>query len=157
MAQILHGSATTRLLCRSGAVASRMMPCSIIPNQGSQYVSEQFQRLMADNGITCSMSRYGNVWDNAAMESFSSALKTERMARKTFPPVTNHAPPFDYVECFYNPVQRHSTLGYLSPPDFRAAAHAFGSIFDKSYQFPCNSQTLAPNEGRDLIQNPQYF
>ena len=45
-------------------------------DQGSQYTSEQFQRLMADNGVTCSMSRSGNVWDNAAMESFFSSLKT---------------------------------------------------------------------------------
>lgn len=41
-------------------------------DQGSQYTSEKFQRLMADNGVTCSMSRSGNVWDNAAMESFFS-------------------------------------------------------------------------------------
>ena len=52
-------------------------------DQGSQYTSEQFQRLMADNGVNCSMSRSGNVWDNAAMESFFSSLKTERTARKT--------------------------------------------------------------------------
>ncbi len=44
-------------------------------DQGSQYTSDQFQRLMADNGVTCSMSRSGNVWDNAAMESFFSSLK----------------------------------------------------------------------------------
>ena len=43
----------------------------IIPTGGSQYTSEQFQRLMADNGVDCSMSRSGNAWDNAAMESFS--------------------------------------------------------------------------------------
>lgn len=49
-------------------------------DQGSQYTSEQFQRLMADHGIVCSMSRSGNVWDNAAMESFFSSLKTERTA-----------------------------------------------------------------------------
>ena len=48
-------------------------------DQGSQYTSEQFQRLMADSGIVCSMSRSGNVWDNAAMESFFSSLKTERI------------------------------------------------------------------------------
>jgi transposase InsO family protein len=42
-----------------------------------QYTSEQFQRLIADNGVDCSMSRSGNVWDNAAMESFFSSLKTE--------------------------------------------------------------------------------
>ena len=53
-------------------------------DQGSQYTSEQFQRLMADSGIVCSMSRSGNVWDNAAMESFFSSLKTERTERKTY-------------------------------------------------------------------------
>ena len=53
-------------------------------DQGSQYTSEQFQRLMADHGITCSMSRSGNVWDNAAMESFFSSLKTERTVRKVY-------------------------------------------------------------------------
>jgi putative transposase len=51
-------------------------------DQGSQYTSEQFQRLMADNGVTCSMSLSGNVWDNAAMDSFFSSLKAERIARK---------------------------------------------------------------------------
>lgn len=53
-------------------------------HQGSQYTSEQFQRLMAGHGITRSMSRSGNVWDNAAMESFFSSLKTERTARKVY-------------------------------------------------------------------------
>jgi len=53
-------------------------------DQGSQYISEQFQRLLADNGITCSMSRVGNVWDNSAMESFFSSLKTERAAREVY-------------------------------------------------------------------------
>ena len=53
-------------------------------DRGSQYTSEQFQRLMADNGVVCSMSRSGNVWDNAAMESFFSSLKTERTGNKTY-------------------------------------------------------------------------
>jgi len=53
-------------------------------DQGCQYSSEQFQRLMADSGIVCIMSRSGNVWDNAAMESFFSSLKIERTARKTY-------------------------------------------------------------------------
>ena len=53
-------------------------------DRGSQYTSEQFQRLMADHGVVCSMSRSGNVWDNAAMESFFSSLKTERTARKMY-------------------------------------------------------------------------
>ena len=53
-------------------------------DRGSQYTSEQFQRLMAEHGVVCSMSRSGNVWDNAAMESFFSSLKTERTARKIY-------------------------------------------------------------------------
>ena len=88
-------------------------------DQGSQYTSEQFQRLMADNNVTCSMSRSGNVWDNAAMESFFSTLKTERVG-KTVYRTRAHAKAdlFDYIEGFYNPTRRHSTLGYLSPIDF---------------------------------------
>jgi putative transposase len=88
-------------------------------DQGSQYTSEQFQRLMADNGVTCSMSRSGNVWDNAAMESFFSSLKTERTARKTYRTRDQAmADVFDYIERFYNARRRHSTLGYLSPMEF---------------------------------------
>jgi len=88
-------------------------------DRGSQYTSEQFQRLMADHGVICSMSRAGNVWDNAAMESFFSSLKTERTARKTYRTRDDaKADVFDYIERFYNPHRRHSTLGYLSPIAF---------------------------------------
>ena len=91
-------------------------------DRGSQYTSEQFQRLMADNGVVCSMSRSGNVWDNAAMESFSS-LKTERTARKTYRTRDEaRADVFDYIERFYNAKRRHSTIGYLSPTEFEAKA-----------------------------------
>ena len=92
-------------------------------DRGSQYTSEGFQRLMADNGVTCSMSRAGNVWDNAAMESFFSSLKTERVARRVYR-TRDHARAdvFDYIERFYNPTRRHSTLGYLSPLDYEKQA-----------------------------------
>jgi putative transposase len=92
-------------------------------DQGSQYTSEQFQKLMADNGVQCSMSRSGNVWDNAAMESFFSSLKTERIGKKTYR--TRDAARtdvFDYIERFYNTVRRHSTIGYLSPVEFERKA-----------------------------------
>ncbi|WP_138956753.1 IS3 family transposase [Sphingomonas sp. KC8] len=93
-------------------------------DQGSQYTNEQFQRLMADNGVTCSMSRSGNVWDNAAVESFFFSLKTERIARKTYRTRNQaRAEVFDYIERFYNPTRRHSTLGYLSPVDFEKQAN----------------------------------
>lgn len=88
-------------------------------DQGSQYSSASFQRLLTDLGITCSMSRAGNVWDNAVMESFFSTMKIERCHRQQ-----NHtrdaarADFFDYIERFYNLTRRHSSLGNQSPIDF---------------------------------------
>jgi putative transposase len=78
---------------------------------------------MIDNGVSCSMSRLGNCWDNAAMVSFFSSLKTERVARKTYRTRDQaRADVFDYIDCFDNPTRRHSTLGYLSPMDFENKA-----------------------------------
>lgn len=91
-------------------------------DQGSQYASEPFQRLLADHGITCSMSRSGNVWDNSAMESFFSSLKTERVNRRQYRSRQEaRADVFDYIERFYNPRRRHSKLQYLSPVAFENA------------------------------------
>ena len=92
-------------------------------DRGSQYTSEQFQRLMVDHGVTCSMSRAGNCWDNAAMESFFASLKKERTARKTYRTRDEaKADVFDYIECFYNLKRRHSTIGYMSPVEFEMKA-----------------------------------
>jgi len=92
-------------------------------DQGSQYTSQHFQELLADNGIVCSMSRSGNVWDNAAMESFFSSLKTERIRGKVYRTRdAARADVFDYIERFYNTVRRHSTIGYLSPVEFEKRA-----------------------------------
>jgi putative transposase len=91
-------------------------------DRGSQYTSEQSQCLMADHDIVCSMSRAGNVWDNAAMESFFSWLNTERMARKVYRTRDEAKAVFDYIERFYNPKRRHSTIGYLSPMEFESKA-----------------------------------
>ena len=90
-------------------------------DRGSQYTSESFQRLMAEHGVACSLSRSGNVWDNAVMESFFSSLKVERVARKIYRTRDQaRADVFDYIERFYNPRRRHSTIGYLSPMEFEA-------------------------------------
>ena len=100
------------------AMRRRLLGARILhhSDQGSQYTSEQFQKLMADNGVACSMSRSGNVWDNAAMESFFSSLKTERTARKVYRTRNQaRADVFDYIERFYNSQRRHSTIGYVSP------------------------------------------
>ena len=83
----------------------------ITPIAGAQYTSKQFQRLTADQGVVCSMSR-SDVWDNAAMESFFSSLKTERTVRKTYRTRDDaRADVFDYIERFYNAKRRHSTIG----------------------------------------------
>jgi putative transposase len=88
-------------------------------DQGSQYTSEQFQKLLGAHGITCSMSRRGDCWDNAAMESFFSSLKTERTSRRNYRSRDEaRADVFDYIERFYNQQRRHSTLGYVSPVEF---------------------------------------
>ena len=93
--------------------------------ESTQYTSEHFQELLKEQGITCSMSRAGEVWDNSAMESFFSSLKTERTARKVYRTRAEaRADVFDYVERFYNPTRRHSTLGYVSPIEFEKAQEA---------------------------------
>jgi putative transposase len=88
-------------------------------DQGSQYTSERFQRLLTSLGITCSMSRSGNVWDNAVMESFFSTLKIERCHRQLYWTRDDaRADIFAYIERFYNLTRRHSALGNQSPIDF---------------------------------------
>ena len=88
-------------------------------DRGSQYTSESFQRLLAELGITMSMSRTGNCWDNSAMESFYSSLKTERVKGRTYRTRAEaRADVFDYIERFYNTKRRHSTLGYISPMEY---------------------------------------
>ena len=123
----MHATMTTQLVTDALVMAiwRRGKPEAVLhhSDRGSQYTSEPFQRLLADHGVTCSMSRAGNCWDNAAMESFFSSLKTERTANKTYRTRDQaKADVFDYIERFYNPRRRHSTLGYLSPMEFERQA-----------------------------------
>lgn len=88
-------------------------------DQGSQYRSEDFQRLLADQGVICSMSKKGDCWDNAVVESFFSSLKMERTNRKRYLSRDDaRSDVFDYIERFYNLRRRHSTLGQVSPDRF---------------------------------------
>ncbi len=92
-------------------------------DRGSQYASEDYQRALAARGIRCSMSRKGNCWDNAVVESFFSTLKTELVHRVDF--LTRAAAKsalFEFIEVFYNRKRRHSSLGYVSPAEFEQAA-----------------------------------
>jgi putative transposase len=104
------------------AVWRRGRPTQLLlhSDQGSQYAAEDFQRLLAHHGIVCSMSGKGDCWDNAAMESFFSTLKLERVYRRPRYRTRDEARAdvFDYIERFYNPRRRHSTLGNISPAAF---------------------------------------
>jgi putative transposase len=86
-------------------------------DQGSPYASEDYQKELAARGITCSMSRRGNCYDNAVAESWFSTFKLELGERFESYAQTKEQS-FDYIEVFYNQQRRHSSLGYLSPAEF---------------------------------------
>lgn len=91
-------------------------------DRGVQYASEHYQALLKQNDITCSMSRKGNCWDNAPMESFFATLKKELVHRERYQTRSQARQSlFEYIETFYNRVRRHSNLGYLSPVKFEQA------------------------------------
>ena len=88
-------------------------------DRGSQYASEHYQRLLAEKGITCSMSGVAQCWDNAPVESFFASLKRELVHHERYTTREDaKASIFEYVEAFYNRVRQHSSLGYLSPEEF---------------------------------------
>ena len=92
-------------------------------DQGCTYASEDYQEVLRDHAITCSMSRRGNCYDNAVMESWFSTLKFE--LGETFPSIRIAKDQlFDYIEVFYNQRRRHSTLGGVSPAAFERAYYS---------------------------------
>lgn len=118
------GTALNTALARAAlqmALAHRRPPAGLLhhSDRGCQYASADYRALLAAHGLEASMSRTGNPYDNAAMESFYSTLKTECLHRQEL--VTRaegKAVTFDYIETFYNRGRLHSALGYKSPVDF---------------------------------------
>jgi len=103
------------------ALGRRRPPSGLLhhSDRGSQYASGGYQRVLAQHGIVCSMSRRGNCWDNAVAESFFATLKVELVHDAAW--LTRAAARrdlFEYLEPFYNGRRRHSALGYLSPRAF---------------------------------------
>lgn len=92
-------------------------------DQGSPYASEDYQTVLISAGITCSMSRRGNCFDNAVMESFFSTVKAELGEHFESYGIAKEQL-FDYIEPFYNQRRRHSTLGQISPAAFERRAAA---------------------------------
>jgi putative transposase len=105
----------------SMALLHRQRPANLLfhSDRGVQYASGEYRSALAQAGLTASMSRKGNCYDNAAMESFWSTLKMELVYRRSF---LTHSQAkneiFDYIETFYNRQRSHSALNYQSPFDF---------------------------------------
>jgi transposase InsO family protein len=96
-----------------------LTPLLFHSDRGSQYASYAFQRLLAENNISCSMSRKGNCWDNSPTESFFGSLKVECLYQQSIKTREEAQQTiFDYIEVFYNRQRLHSTLNYLSPVDY---------------------------------------
>jgi transposase InsO family protein len=89
------------------------------PIEPKQYASDEHRKLLDRNGITCSMSRRANCWDNAVVESFFGTMKTELIYRKPWPTRESaHQAVAEYIELFYNTNRRHSFLGQQSPAKY---------------------------------------
>jgi putative transposase len=92
-------------------------------DQGTQYGSDDWLRFCREHNLEPSMSRRGNCWDNAAIESFFSSLKKERIKKRIYKTrELARADVFDYIEVFYNRQRRHSHLGGVSPEGFEQAS-----------------------------------
>lgn len=91
-------------------------------DRGGQYVDTEFRALLVAHGFEQSMSRAGETYDNAHAESLFSRYKAELLEDGSFRDVAEaELESFDYIEHYYNPIRRHSALGYLSPKAFEAA------------------------------------
>jgi putative transposase len=103
------------------ALWRRKMPRDVIvhSDRGGQYCSHDYQKLLKDHGLICSMSRRGDCYDNAAMESWNHSLKVEAIHGEKFATralAKNHV--FEYIDVYYNRKRLHSKLDYLSPVHF---------------------------------------
>lgn len=114
---------TSKLVCDAlrMALGQRGTPKGVLvhSDRGSQYCSEEYQRLLRQHGLVCSMSRRGNCYDNAAMESWHHSLKVEAIHGERFATrqsAKEHV--FEYIEIYYNRQRLHSRLGYLTPEMF---------------------------------------
>ena len=108
------------------AIRKRRPPSGLLhhSDRGSPYASADYAAVLREHAIDASMSRTGNCYDNAVVESFFGSLKTELGGADSYPSrLVAAAAVGDYIENFYNPQRRHSRLNYLSPIEFELRAH----------------------------------
>jgi transposase InsO family protein len=121
-------STTLPLRALDAAVRSRRPPSGLLhhSDRGCQYTSADYRQALAALGVTVSMSRKGNCWDNAVAESFFATLKTELVYRQRWTSrLELRSAVFEYIEVFYNRRRLHSSLGYKTPAEVESA-HALG-------------------------------
>jgi transposase InsO family protein len=120
---------TVVLAALADAIGRRRPAAGVLhhSDRGSQYASGEYQQLLATHGLVVRMSRTGNCWDNAAMESFFATLKAELPQAEFASHAEARSTVFDSIERFYNRQPRHSTLEYQTPLGYEldyAASHA---------------------------------
>ena len=107
------------------AISRRGIPELVHSDRGSTYATSIYLDLIRKHGIRQSMSRKGNCWDNAPMESFFHSLKTELVMHCDYKTRDQaRASLFDYMEVFYNRQRRHSTINYVTPLAFEESTSA---------------------------------
>jgi transposase InsO family protein len=119
-AATLHASLVLAALFRAIGQRQPLVGLLYHSDRGGQYVDDDYRKALREHRIEQSMSRAGNCYDNAFAESFFASFKTESGLEETMPATRREAElaSFDYIETFYNPTRRHSSLDYLSPVVF---------------------------------------
>jgi len=119
-------------------------------DQGSQYTSIEFGQHCRDAGVRPSMGSVGDAYDNAMCESFFATLECELLARSRFrTPAEARSAVFSFIEGFYNPRRRHSSIGYLSPIEYERRHQAVNVVAGAHQPPPCSPPSrTSPSGGR---------
>ena len=120
-----HNDTNLALAALDEAVANRRPPPGLIhhSDRGSPYASEDHRKRLDSYGMVASMSRTGDCWDNAVAESFFATIKGDELHHEWYASrAAANAAIEDYITNFYNPLRRHTTIGYLSPDEFELRA-----------------------------------
>jgi putative transposase len=127
----IQATMTRQLVCDALMMAlwRRGFPRGVLfhSDRGSQYCSDDYQKMLKQHGFICSMSRKGNCWDNSVAESFFNSLKTELIYTETY--ATREIAKqsiFNYIETYYNRVRRHSYIGFIAPEKFESQYKLIG-------------------------------